>query len=184
MQWRKWNNILHRDIGYLAFGLTIIYAVSGVAVNHVADWNPSYHIEESSTNIGAVAGDGVITEATVREVLSRLGETGKFKNSYLADPHTLQIFMEDNNITVNLQSGDVTQQKVNSRAVLREMNFLHLNHPKKIWTWFADLYAVALAFLAITGLFVLKGRKGITGRGAWLTTVGIVIPVVFLWLYL
>lgn len=63
------------------------------------------------------------------------------------------------------------------------MNFLHLNHPKKLWTWMADLYAVVLAILAITGLFVLKGKKGITGRGAWLSTVGIIIPIVFLWFY-
>jgi hypothetical protein len=47
----------------------------------------------------------------------------------------------------------------------------------------ADLYAVALLALAVTGLFMLKGKKGITGRGAWLTTFGVLIPVVFLWLY-
>jgi len=29
MKWRKWNNILHRDIGYLCVGLTVVY-VSGV----------------------------------------------------------------------------------------------------------------------------------------------------------
>jgi len=64
------------------------------------------------------------------------------------------------------------------------VNFLHLNESKKLWTWMADLYAIALALLAITGLFVLKGKKGITGRGAWLTGAGVVIPVVFLLMYL
>ena len=44
-KWRRWNNILHRDIGYLAVGLTVVYAISGVAVNHRADWNPSYTFE-------------------------------------------------------------------------------------------------------------------------------------------
>ena len=40
-----------------------------------------------------------------------------------------------------------------------------------------------LLVLAITGLFVLKGKNGITGRGAWLTGIGILIPLVFLLLY-
>jgi hypothetical protein len=48
----------------------------------------------------------------------------------------------------------------------------------------ADLFAIVLGLLAITGLFVLKGKKGITGRGAWLTIAGIAIPVLFLILYL
>ena len=27
MKWRKWNIIIHRDLGYLCFGLTLIYGV-------------------------------------------------------------------------------------------------------------------------------------------------------------
>jgi hypothetical protein len=42
MSWRRVNNVLHRDLGYLLVGLTLVYAVSGVAVNHVGDFNPSY----------------------------------------------------------------------------------------------------------------------------------------------
>jgi hypothetical protein len=73
---------------------------------------------------------------------------------------------------------------VKDRRVLKEANFLHLNQPKGLWTYVADLYAMALLVLAVTGMFVIKGSKGITGRGAWLTGVGAVIPPVFLWLYL
>ena len=85
---------------------------------------------------------------------------------------------------VNLRTGKTSQEKAVTRSIIHEMNFLHLNHPKKLWTWFADLYALALAFLSITGLFVLRGKKGISGRGAWLTGAGIMIPVCFLVLYL
>jgi hypothetical protein len=46
----------------------------------------------------------------------------------------------------------------------------------------ADVYAVALIVLAITGLFVLKGKLGITGRGAWLTSTGVLLPVAY-WAY-
>ena len=33
---------LHRDIGYFSVGLTVIYAASGLAVNHIADWGPNF----------------------------------------------------------------------------------------------------------------------------------------------
>jgi hypothetical protein len=45
MKWRKWNIIIHRDLGYLCFGLTILYVISGVAVNHIHEWNPTYKID-------------------------------------------------------------------------------------------------------------------------------------------
>jgi len=37
--------------------------------------------------------------------------------------------------------------------------------------------------LAISGLFILKGKNGITRRGAWLTAAGIIVPIVFLVMY-
>ncbi len=62
------------------------------------------------------------------------------------------------------------------------MNFLHLNHPKKAWTWVADLYAVALGFLAISGMLMIR-RKTLQ-RGIVLTGIGFAIPLIFLVYYL
>ena len=184
MNWRKWNNIIHRDIGYLCFGLTIIYAVSGVAVNHIHSWNPTYKVERTSSFIDPLGEyDSDVPAELVQTVLVRLGETGALKSIFQPDPSTLQIFVEGNNIHINLKTGEVIQEKIQKRPLLYQFNFVHLNHPKKLWTWFADLYSISLALLAITGLFTLKGRKGITGRGAWLTGAGIIIPIIFLMLY-
>lgn len=183
MLWRKWNKILHRDLGYLCVGLTVVYAISGIAVNHVGNWNPSYRLEriQSTIDPGQVAVWSA--ERLVPELLTLLGVSGKLKDSYRPDPQTIKIFLEENTITVNLMSGEVIQELVRPRAVLHQLNVLHLNHRKKLWTWFADLYAVALCLLAITGMFVLRGSKGLTGRGFWLTGIGITIPVFFVWFY-
>ncbi len=181
--WRKWIRILHRDIGYLAAGLTVIYAISGVAVNHVADWNPNYSIERSVIKIDPIPDSILTSRELVFDILKRIGETGKLKNSFAPDPNTLNIFVEGNTIEVNLKSGEVHQEKVTSRTLIRETNFLHLNAPKEIWTFVADIFAVALGFLAVSGLFMIKGKKGIKGRGAWLTAIGILIPIIFLLIY-
>ena len=42
MNLSKFNRVTHRDMGYLIAGLTIIYALSGIALNHKNNWNPNY----------------------------------------------------------------------------------------------------------------------------------------------
>lgn len=182
MKWRKWLRILHRDIGYLATALTVIYAISGVAVNHVGDWNPNYRIEKVIIELDSIPSN-YEKEEMVKYILAEIGETREVKNSFRPDPNRLDIFIEGNTISVNYETHEVTQEKVVPRPIIRETNFLHLNAPKKVWTYVADLFAVALAFLAISGLFMIKGKNGITGRGAWLTALGLIIPIVFLLLY-
>ena len=39
--------------------------------------------------------------------------------------------------------------------------------------------AVGLIVMALTGMFVLKGRTGMTGWGAWLVEAGGILPVVY-----
>ena len=184
MNWRRWNNIIHRDLGYLCFGLTIIYVISGIAVNHIQDWNPTYKIEKFQSNIGPVLNQGrLVTDQEVRNILEKLGTDTAFKKTFQPTPDSLKIYQEGNVFDVELLTGNVIHEQAVKRSLLFQVNFLHLNHPKKFWTWFADLYAICLGLLALTGLFVLRGKKGITGRGAWLTVVGFILPLFFLWLY-
>ena len=185
MKWRKWNNILHRDIGYLCVGLTLIYVISGVAVNHMSDWNPSFSVEVSQSVIKPVQFQSVLLQPEdIRSILSQLELPLEYRNSFQPDPYTLRIFQSGNTITVNLENGQVIQEKVKKRFLLYEFNILHLNRVKKLWTIVADIYAVALGIVAITGLFVLRGKKGIKGRGGWLTGAGILIPIIFILIYL
>ena len=181
MNWRHWNNALHRDIGFLCIGLTLVYAISGVAVNHISQWNPSYRVERIETNIGPVSGNPTDAD-TIRMILARLDETGKLESSYRPDPHSLQLFVDGRSILIDLGTGHVVHDRAIPRPVLREMNFLHLNHPKKSWTWIADVYAVALGFLAVSGMLMI--RRKTMHRGVVLTGIGFVIPLLFLVLYL
>jgi len=183
IKWRKWNNLLHRDVGYLCVGLTLVYAVSGVAVNHRADWNPNYQIRSERVPLTDAASLDPTAEGFVDEVLSRLDVSGSVRGSFRRSPTSVDIFLEDATVSVDLAEGTASFEQVRERPVLRETNFLHLNEPKKLWTYLADVYAAALLFLAISGMFVLKGKKGITGRGAWLTAAGVVIPILFLLFY-
>ena len=60
-----------------------------------------------------------------------------------------------------------------------ELNFMHLNTGKGPWTVIADAYAAVLILLAISGIFLVKGRKGLAGRGGILMALGILLPIVY-----
>lgn len=181
--WRWWLHVLHRDLGYLCVGLVLVYAISGVAVNHVADWNPTYRIERLPAQIAKVGGDDLGDAEVARQVLSQLQLSPEYSTLYRPSPTQLHIIRPNHTIEFDQTTGGVVHEVVTGRPVLYETNQLHLNHHKGVWTYVADAFAVALAFLAITGMFLIKGKKGLAGRGKWLVLAGVLLPLAFLWLH-
>jgi uncharacterized protein len=182
---RRWNNALHRDIGYLAFGMTIIYAISGIVLNHFKSGDfvhPDYSQTFQSYNVPLPA-DNTVTKTYVMSILRDIGEEDHFK-SFITGAGYVNVYLTHGSLYIDLKTGEADLQKKTPRYVIREFNLMHYNNIKKLFTWFSDLYAVALMFLAITGLFVLKGKNGIIKRGAWLTAIGILLPALFLLFYL
>src|SRR4051812_48926283 len=60
LAWRPWLRAIHRDVGYVAVGLTFIYALSGLAVNHITDWSdgdPSFKTYSRTLEVGRIEGD-------------------------------------------------------------------------------------------------------------------------------
>jgi hypothetical protein len=182
-RWRRWNNVLHRDVGYLIVGMTIIYALSGIALNHIRDWNPSYVVTQQEVAWGGPVPEGEVPREAVLAFLDRYHARDLYKKHYRPAPDRLKIFVEGGSVVLDAGTGEGLRETLRRRPVFFEVNFLHYN-PRGLWTWFSDLYSVALILVAITGLFVLRGRQGITGRGAWLTAVGVLIPLGFLIMYL
>jgi len=45
---------IDREIGYLAVGFTVIYALLGIAMNHIDDWAPNFHATEITRTIAPV----------------------------------------------------------------------------------------------------------------------------------
>ena len=162
--------------------LTLVYGVSGIAVNHAADWNPSYAVEKRGVEIGPLKGE--LREELVRQARERLQLSEEPRNTFRPDPETLQLFYDRLTYSIDIPTGKVVIEEVWPRRVLFEFNQLHLNAPKRTWTYIADLYALSLILVAVTGMFVLKGKTGITGRGAWLVGLGVVIPLVYWIVYI
>jgi hypothetical protein len=174
---RAWLRAIHRDLGHLAVGLTIVYALSGLAVNHVADWDPSFEAYEASHTLGRPL-DGS-NDAIQREVAAALGIDEAPRDVYASADGELEIVYEHRTLRVMKSTGLVAEEGSRPRFFLRVANWLHLNRGKQAWTIVADAYAAGLLLLALSGLLLTPGRKGLLGRGGALLLVGIALPVAY-----
>ncbi|WP_299521998.1 PepSY-associated TM helix domain-containing protein [uncultured Lutibacter sp.] len=181
---RKWSRILHRDVGFFFIGTTLIYAISGIALNHMADWNPNYKVEinhfTTSINLEKTAS----LENNILNLLDKIDSRDNYKSHYYSNPNTLKIFLKGgSSIYVNIKSGKGMAEYLKRRSVFYESNYLHYN-PNRLWTWFSDIYAAALILFVVTSFFITKGKHGILGRGGIYTALGILIPILFLIYYM
>ncbi len=174
--WRPLLRALHRDAGYLAVGLTLVYALSGLAVNHVADWDPNFQNYERTVELGPLAGDD---DAVAARVLAGLAISEKPQEVYRAAPDRLEIVLENRSVHVDTAKGSAVDEGQKPRFFLRAANWLHLNRGKRAWRYIADAYAAGLLLLAVSGLFMIPGRKGLRGRGGAMVLAGVAVPVLY-----
>jgi uncharacterized protein len=176
-RWRGWVRAIHRDLGHLAVGLTVVYALSGLAVNHIADWDPNFKNHERTHELGGPLGGA--DDEVARGVLARLGIADRPTDVYRATADELEVVLERRTLHVNTATGRVFDEGQQPRFLLRVANWLHLNRGKKSWTIVADGYAAALLLLAASGMIMMPGRKGLLGRGGLFVLVGVAIPVAY-----
>jgi len=182
MKWRKLNSILHRDISYFFTGVILIYAISGLAINHLRDWNPNYSVETKTIDFSFPKNYKLITDGLIKRELTRVELDVKYKRYYFPREGQMKIFIKDGTIKVDLKTGKGFMERLTRRPLLAEMNYLHYN-PNIWWTIYSDIFAVALIIIVITGLIVLKGKRGFKRYGIWLVLGGLLVPVVILILF-
>ncbi|HKO48174.1 MAG TPA: PepSY-associated TM helix domain-containing protein [Polyangiaceae bacterium] len=177
LNFRPWLRALHRDVGYFAVGLTIVYAISGLAVNHLKDWDPNFEQVNRTHQLALpLPSDDA---AAAKNTLQALKVQEEPREIYRASDTQLEIVFDKRTFHVDTTSGVVHEEGQAARPLLRVANWLHLNRGKKAWTYIADFYAVFLLFLALSGLFMIPGRKGLIGRGAVVALLGAAVPIAY-----
>ena len=175
--WRAAVRAIHRDAGHIAVGLTFVYALSGLAVNHIEDWDSNFESYQHQIELGGpIAGSD---DEAAAAVMARLDIKDTSPEVYRTAPDDLSIVLGKRTLHVNTMTGHIVDDGQRPRFFLRAPNWLHLNRGKKAWTIIADLYAVGLIVLALTGILMTPGRKGLFGRGGVLILVGALVPILY-----
>jgi len=176
-KFRKICRTLHRELGFLAVGLTLVYAISGIAVNHAHHWDANYSRTLEQFTIEA-PGTGP-TDLIKPLVMEQLAIEGPIKSTWRAAPDRFQIFQDGVEYDVNLVTGEVAQHGFARRSLFYDLNFMHLNSGKAPWTGIADVYAGILCVLSLTGIWLVRGGKGLKGRGGVMMALGVALPLIY-----
>ena len=181
---RKWSRAVHRDLSFFFAGVIIIYAVSGICLNHKRDFNSNYSLKRYDIVL-----DGhfpMKAADTDRECLlsfvSQLPERESYTRHSATGETGVKIFFKGgSSLDIDLADGTAVYEKLRKRPLLGAFSRLHYN-PSRWWTWFSDIFAVSLVLITVTGIIMLKGPKGLWGRGGIELIAGIIIPLLFIFI--
>ena len=178
-RFRKWCRIAHRELSYVFAGMLLVYAISGIALNHKDTFNSQYSITRTDYHFAPTTPSSVGQEQ-IDTWLSACGMAGQEIQHYFPDTHTLKVFLKGNgSLVVDLTTGGAVLEQVRKRPILGSLSKLHYN-PGKAWTWFSDIFAGAMVVIVLSGLLMLKGKHSLIGIGGIEFLVGVLVPLAFM----
>ncbi|WP_462377142.1 PepSY-associated TM helix domain-containing protein [Rikenella microfusus] len=182
---RKASRRLHRDFSYFFAGVILIYAISGIALNHKATFNSNYDISRHTFAVeGGIPPRSGITEEWVRKnLLEPVGEENAYTKHYFPKEGTLKVFLKGgSSVVADLGTGQAEYEAFKRRPFFSAISRLHYN-PGRWWTVFSDIFGIALILITITGFTMMKGRKGFLGWGGIEMLAGLLFPLAFLFFF-
>ena len=107
-KFRKWCHILHRDLSFFFAGVILIYAFSGIMLNHKRDFNSDYSITQKEYRIAGnfPKAKTDFSKAYVLDLLDDLGERNNYTQHYFPKENTMKVFIKGgSSLTVNTETG-------------------------------------------------------------------------------
>lgn len=182
-KFRKICRVVHRDLSYFLTGIILVYAISGLVLNHKDSFNPDYSIDriEFSVSESFPKSAGNINEELISKELELIKRSAPVMKFYAPKPNEVKVFIKGgSSMLINLSDRSAVYESIKKRPFFSQINWLHFN--PKGWTIFADLVAIGLILITLTGIFMNKGKHGLWGRGGIEVIIGILIPILFIFL--
>jgi len=169
----RWLRAIHRDLGFLVVGITLIYGISGILLNHLGGKDPAFKTEEGSLQFASG-----LSHDELKSVWEAQPGLPTLKRTADIDEHHIRLFLEGGVGIYNSGDGHLDYEKHQKRVFVYWINRLHYSRVNG-WTPVADIFAVALILLAVSGIFITKGKHGIKGYGKWYLIAGLLLPLLF-----
>lgn len=171
----------HRDIAYFYLGLIIAFSFSGIFLNHRQAWHPrryTYNAQEIQLK------QTVVKDYVNDKFIAAFTQEYKIDDQlrrFSVDGNTLKVSYANNDVQIDLTSGKGKIESYRTTPILGQMTKLHVD-TSKWWIYYSDVFGVAMLIIAFTGMFIQKGENSFWGRGWKLALLGIIFPLIFLFL--
>ena len=141
---RKWFRVIHRDLSFIFAGIIIVYAVSGIALNHKRDFNSDYRISRSEIMLkGDFPKQEKVSKEETLALLEQVGEENAYMKHYYFGDQQMKVFLKGgSSLEVDMNTGKALYESVKKRPILSAFNRLHCSfrYPswKEAWDEHAD----------------------------------------------
>ena len=170
----------HRDLAYFFLGLIIAFAFSGIFLNHRQKWHPRrYTFDTKQINVSPIHKDS-IHDAYI-ESFTKSQEIDDVLRRFQLNENNLRISYVTHDVDIDIKTGEGKIITYKTTPVLGQMTKLHVD-TSQWWIYYSDIFGVAMLVIAFTGMFIEKGKNSFRSRGWKLALIGIIFPLIFLFL--
>lgn len=158
----QYMRLLHRDVGFIVVGVTIIFSLSGM----VLIFRDSDFLKQEKVIEKKLSPDLEI---------SALGKELHLKDVKVV--HEYGNVIEFQNGTYNKETGVVSYTSKELPAFLNKLTHLHKTASESLIHWFTLLYSTLLFFLAVSSFWMFKPKSKMFKRGIIFVSIGVVIVI-------
>lgn len=154
---------LHRDIGFLFIGFTLIFCISGILlIFKDTDFLKKERIVEKTMSPNMVSSD--------------LGKALHLKEFKVLKEESGIVYFNEG--TYNKTTGHISYKSKELPSFLSKLTDIHKSSSKNIVHWFTLVYGITLLFLAISSFWMFKLKTKMFRRGIVFAFVGLVIAAI------
>ncbi|MFZ1807428.1 MAG: PepSY-associated TM helix domain-containing protein [Cyclobacteriaceae bacterium] len=170
----------HRDIAYFYVGLIIAFSFSGIFLNHRRTLNPRKYTHDTREIIITPFTKEQVTDGFIANLTSEQKIDDELRR-YQTSETELTISYANNDVKINLTNGSGSIVTYRTIPLLGQMTQLHQD-TSNWWIYYSDIFGVGMLIIAFTGMFIEKGKNSFRSRGFKLALIGIIFPLIFLFL--
>jgi hypothetical protein len=171
---------LHRDLAYFYVGVLISFAFSGIFFNHRDSFDPKKYTSKETPIKSEIVPKEEVNDEYIKKLTSSLNVKDKLRRYSLKDKLVKVSYM-DHELEIDISTGKGKLEEFNTIPVLGQMSMLHKAN-SQWWIYYSDVFGISVLTIAITGLFLAKGKASFQSRGWKLALLGVLFPLVFIFL--
>lgn len=170
----------HRDIAYFYVGLIIAFSISGLFLNHRRVFSSSrYTYDTKQVQLTPLTKEQV-TDSFIQEFTTKFQISDALRR-FQVNENELNISYTQNDVKIDMSTGKGSIITYRTIPLLGQMTQLHKD-TSNWWIYYSDIFSVAMLIIAFTGMFIEKGKNSFRSRGFKLALLGIIFPLIFLFL--
>jgi len=159
---KKWIRLLHRDIGFLLVGLTVVFCVSGIVL--IYRDTDIFRLKNEYT----VQLDRNLGQPELRDQLN-------FKRLHVEEETDSKIVFDKG--SYDKLTGIAKYTLMEYPAFIRKMNNMHTAISREKLHFFATIFGVLLLFQALSSFWMFNFSSKVFKRALVLSAIGIALAV-------